>query len=512
MTPPAPPPEPQPEKMQRPRILRNWLSLAGVVIASGSLFCFLLLLLVDTMAHSANPYIGILTYMVAPFFLFTGIFLTVIGIVWERRQRKRGGATWAPALQIDLSRRRDRRILGVFLLCSVLFLLVSAVGSYQTYHFTESTVFCGETCHTVMEPELVGHSQGPHARVECVACHIGPGATWYVKSKLSGMYQVYATLTDKYPRPILTPIKNLRPAQETCEQCHWPAKFVGNLDRTYNTFLSDEANTPYTVRLTMKVGGGDPTHGPVGGIHWHMNVGSKVEYIAAQLKNGAWVADETRQKIPWVRVTDSQGVVTEYHVKGFNAAMQDQKIRTMDCIDCHNRPAHAFETPDDAVNLAISAGGIDRALPSIKKNAMDVLARHYANQAAALQGIATTLAERYPSDKFPQEQQQKSIRAAIAAVQEIYRNNYFPEMNASWANYPNNIGHKNWPGCFRCHDGEHATTDGKRMVKANDCNTCHTILAQGSGADLDLLSPNGQKFKHPGDEVDGACNDCHTGS
>jgi len=481
-----------------------------VVIALGSLFCFLLLLLLDAMAHFSNPYLGILTYMVVPFFLVTGIFLTAFGLLWDRwRRRKVAGLP--QSFQINLGRHRDRRILGIFLSCSTVFLLVSAVGSYQTYRFTESTEFCGESCHTVMQPELVGHSDGPHARVECVACHIGPGAAWYVKSKLSGMYQVYATLTDKYPRPILTPIKNLRPAQETCEQCHWPAKFVGNLDRTYNTYLSDEANTPFTIRLTIKVGGGDPTHGPVGGIHWHMNVGNKVEYIAAKLANGKWVPDETRQNIPWVRVTDSLGVVSEYGVKGFNARLLDQDVRTMDCIDCHNRPAHAFQTPDDAVNLAISMGEIDRGLPSIKKNTLAALGRHYTTQTNALEGIATTLAGQYPADKFPAEQQQISVRAAIAATQKIYRDNFFPEMNASWANYPNNIGHKDWPGCFRCHDGNHLTADAKRTIKANDCNACHTILAQGSGPELDLLSPNGQKFKHPGDEVDGGCTDCHTG-
>ncbi|HEX4085548.1 MAG TPA: NapC/NirT family cytochrome c [Chthoniobacteraceae bacterium] len=499
-----------PEKKPRIRLLQNWLCLCGIVVALASLFCFLLLLLLDAMAHSANPYIGILTYMVSPFFLFSGIFLTLAGLFWERWRGKRAGP-WTPTLQINLSSRRDRRMLVLFLLGSVSFLLVSAVGSYQTYHFTESTEFCGATCHTVMEPEMVGHSQGPHARVECVACHIGPGAAWYVKSKLSGMYQVYATIFDKYPRPIMTPIKNLRPAQETCEQCHWPAKFVGNMDRTYNTFLSDETNTPYTVRLVIKVGGADPTHGPVGGIHWHMNVGSRVEYIAAKRQSGKWVPDETRQNIPWVRVTDSQGVVSVYQVKGFNLPVADQKIRIMDCIDCHNRPAHAFQSPDDAVNLAISIGQIDRSLPWAKKDALIALGKHYSNQTEAMQGIATTLAGKYPVDKFPSEQQQKSVRTAIAAVQQIYRDNFFPAMNASWANYPNNIGHKDWPGCFRCHDGAHMAADGKTSIKANDCNACHTILAQGSGADLALLSPNGFKFKHPADDVDGSCNDCHSG-
>ena len=485
--------EPISPKKPRFGFFRNWLSLAGIVVALGSLFSFLLLFALDSLAHFSNPYIGVLTYLVAPSFLFLGVVLSVLGIVWQRwREKKNGGLV--PALQIDLGRPRDRRILGFFLGGASLFLLVSAVLSYHTYHYTESTQFCGQACHTVMKPELVTYSHGPHARVACVECHIGPGATWFVKSKLSGTYQVYAVAFNKYPRPVPTPIKNLRPAQETCEQCHWPKKFVGNLDRTYDYFLGDETNTPFSVRLTMKVGGGDPTHGPVGGIHWHMNVGNKVEYIAT---------DDARQKIPWVRVVDSQGVVSEYRVKGFTNNISGYTLRTMDCMDCHNRPAHTFQSPNDAINLAMSLHPDFRSLPWIKTNALHALTRPYTNETQALRGIATLLSERYSGDA--------RIRPVIEVVQQIYKDNFFPEMNASWAKYPNNIGHKDWPGCFRCHDGRHETVDGKRAIKANDCNACHTILAQGSGTELEQHSPNGQKFKHPGDEVDGACNDCHTG-
>jgi nitrate/TMAO reductase-like tetraheme cytochrome c subunit len=484
--------EPTTEKRPRFGFFRNWLSLAGVVLSLGSLFCFVLLFLLDSLSHFANPYIGVLTYLVAPGFLFIGVLMSATGIVWRRWRQKKTRAAM-PGFQIDLSRPRDRRMLGTFLGGSVVFLLVSAVLSYQTYHYTESVQFCGQACHTVMKPELVTYSHGPHARVACVECHIGPGAAWFVKAKVSGMYQVYAVAFNKYPRPVPTPIHNLRPAQDTCEQCHWPKKFVGNLDKTFNYFLADETNTPFTVRLLMKVGGGDPTHGPVGGIHWHMNVGNKVEYLAT---------DDARQKIPWVRLTDSQGAVSVYHTKNFTNAVDEQKVRTVDCMDCHNRPAHNYQSPNDAVNLAISLGHIDRGLPWIKSNAVYVLTKKYTNETQAVQGIATVLSDRYRDDA--------RVRPAIAAVQEIYTNNFFAEMNASWDKYPNNIGHKDWMGCFRCHDGQHKTSDG-RTIKANDCNACHTILAQGSGTELNLLSPNGQKFKHPGDEVDGACNDCHTG-
>ena len=486
-------PNPAPDR-RRFSVLRNWLSLVGLAVALGSLFSFLLLFVLDSIAHIANPYIGILTYLVAPGFLMIGLFLVVTGALWHRHRLKTGPGL--PTLQIDLSRPRDRRFLGLFIAGSLVFLLVSAVGSYKTYQYTESVQFCGEACHTVMKPELTTYLHGPHARVACVECHIGPGATWFVRSKLSGTYQVYATLFDKFQRPIPTPVKNLRPAQQTCNQCHWPQEFVGDLDRTYHYFLGDRTNTPYSIRLALKVGGGDPTHGPVGGIHWHMSIANRVEYIAT---------DEERQKIPWVRLTDSQGRVTVFRKKTFTNDISRYEIRTMDCIDCHNRPAHRYVPPSDAVNLALWLGQIDRQLPWIKTNAVYALTRPYTNSTEAMQGIAAVLAGRYPESPH--------LRQAISAVQKLYADNYFPEMNANWSVYPDNIGHRDWPGCFRCHDGGHQTEDGKRTIKANDCNACHTILSQGNGAELQQLSAGGQKFKHPEDLYDPSftCTDCHTG-
>ena len=347
----------------------------------------------------------------------------------------------------------------------------------------------------VMKPELTTHDHGPHARVACVACHVGPGATWFVRSKLSGSYQIYATAFDKYPRPIPTPIKNLRPARETCEQCHWPQKFTGSLDKTFTYFQSDETNTPYAIRLSVQIGGSDPTHGPVGGIHWHMVVGNTVEYIAT---------DAARQKIPWVRITDQQGVVTVYHEPRFTNGPSGYEIRKMDCMDCHNRPSHRYVPPDKAVNLAMELGQIDRTLPWIKTNAIFVLTRNYSSEEEARKGIATLLAERYPNDL--------RVQPAIAALQQIYADNFFPEMKANWSVYPDNIGHLRWAGCFRCHDGNHKTDDGKRVIDSHDCNSCHTILSQGSGAELLQLTPGGQPFKHPGGDYDLNCSMCHDGT
>lgn len=487
--------EPKPPAPVRFKLLRNWLSLTGLVIALGSLFAFLLLFLLDLFAHFSNPYIGVLTYLVAPGFLTLGLVLTILGALMQHRHQVRAGDT-ALRLQFDLARARDRRFLGLFVAGSTAFLFITAVGSYYSYQYTESVQFCGEACHTVMRPEMVTYRHSPHARVACVACHIGPGATWFVKSKLSGTYQVYAVLAHKYPRPIPTPVENLRPAQDTCEHCHWPREFVGNLDRTFVSYLSDKTNPVFTVRLLLKVGGADPTRGPVGGIHWHMSVANKIQYIAT---------DKARQKIPWVRMIDQQGVVTEYRIPSFTNDISHYEIRTMDCIDCHNRPSHQYATPNAAVDLALQLGQLDVGLPWIKTNAVWVLTRSYTNTTEALENIATTLANDYPGDR-PQ------VRQAIASVQKIYQDNFFPEMHASWRDYPNNIGHMDWPGCTRCHDDNHFAPDHKRKIQFSNCQQCHVILAQGRGAQLDKLNPEGFPFDHPGGDYSGMnCYDCHTG-
>jgi nitrate/TMAO reductase-like tetraheme cytochrome c subunit len=473
-------------------VFRNWISLSGLVLSMSGLFSFFLLLLLDAMAKQSNPYVGILTYMVAPGFIVGGLVIFVFGGWWRRRKIILATGI-KPALRVDFSLPRDRKTFAALLGCGIFFLFVSAIGSYQTYHFTESVQFCGQSCHQVMKPELVTYLHGPHSRVSCAECHIGKGAGWFVKSKLSGTYQVYAVAFDKYPRPVPTPVKNLRPAQDTCEQCHWPQKHVGNLERTYNYFLTDPTNTPFTVRMVLKVGGADPNRGPVGGIHYH--VANKMEYLAT---------DEKRQKIPYVRVTTQQGVVTEYRTARFTNAVAGTELRKMDCMDCHNRPAHRYMAPNKAVNLAMSLGRISQQIPSIKSNTVFALVQKYSNETQALEGIATHLSRSYPDDT--------RVPDVITEAQKIYSENFFPEMKANWSEYPENIGHKDWPGCFRCHDGNHQSPDGKKIFASSNCNGCHNIIAQGRGAELMQLTPEGQKFKHPdGETVEGGCNDCHNG-
>lgn len=488
----------------RPGLWRNWLSLAGGVVALGSFFAFLLLFAIDLFARTSNPYLGILAYVIAPAFLFLGLGMALAGIGWQRRHARKIGIAAPSLLAVDLSRPVDRKKLRLFVIGSVIFLLCTAIGSYQSYQVSESVTFCGQACHEPMKPEFTAYQFSPHARVACVDCHVGHGAEAFVKAKMNGVHQLIGVITGDFDRPIKTPIKNLRPARETCEECHWPQKFSGNIDRTYQHFLADETNTPYAVRLSLKVGGADPAHGPVGGIHWHVSQDNKIEYLAARQDQGVWVADDKRQQIPWVRVTSPEGVVTEYRTKKFTNDISSFEIRSMDCMDCHNRPSHRFRTPNDSVDFAIESGKIDRSIPWVKSNAVAVLMRNYTNESEALANIATYLRGKYPG--------RSGIEGLVQQVQTIYRHNFFPEMKADWRAYPENTGHKEWPGCFRCHDGKHtATTDSKKQIPASDCVSCHTIIAQGNDEELQQLSPAGHEFKHPGDPVDNSCTDCHTG-
>ena len=493
--------KPRPEKA--PSLMENWISLAGVILAGGAFFAVVTLIAIDLTWGFSTPYVGILTYIVTPAFLVGGLTLIVIGVLVEHRRRQHLAPGETPRHpRIDLNVPRHRKALTIVAVVTFVFLVTTGLGTYQSYHFTESVTFCGQTCHAVMNPEYTAYQNSPHARVTCVQCHIGPGAGWFVKSKLSGAYQVYATLANKYPRPIPTPIENLRPAQETCEQCHWPQKFYGNAERVNYHYLSDETNRPWTIRLLMKIGGGDPEHGRAGGIHWHMNIANTVEYIHT---------DSARQVIPWVRLTAPDGQVTVYQSESEPLSPEQvaaAETRRMDCIDCHNRPSHVYNAPARAVNLAMSTGRLSTTLPSIKRTAVGLLTAEYDSTSQALAAIEQGLTEQYRDSPDT-----SGVRQAVTAVQRIYQTNFFPEMRVNWRAYPTNLGHTIFPGCYRCHDGKHRSEDGR--VIAHSCTSCHIIIAQGSGAAADTIGPEGLEFQHPTNIGEMwrtvNCAVCHTG-
>jgi nitrate/TMAO reductase-like tetraheme cytochrome c subunit len=486
------------------------ISMAGLVLALITALTILFFLLARSGSGHSNPYLGLFVYMILPPFLLIGLLLVPVGMARQWKRVRAGLGELPKRPKIDFNNRTHRNAFGIFIAGGLIYGGLSAVGAYQAFHHTESVAFCGETCHTVMKPEHVAYQNSPHARVLCSACHVGEGAGWYAKSKLSGAYQVYAAAFNKYPRPIPTPIKNLRPAQETCERCHWPEKFFGAQQRQLNHYMYDEENTYWPIDMLIKTGGGDPKTGQTAGIHWHMNIGMRVEYIAR---------DEQRQDIPWIRVTDrGTGRVTTYQDE--DDPLTEEEIlagprRLMDCMDCHNRPSHKFRSPEYGVDLAILTGRIDRGLPSIKRVAVEAMAKVYETEAAAMRGIASEIPDYYRSNHPDLFQEKRvAIDEAVVAVQEQFSQSIFPEMKVRWENYPDNIGHMIFPGCMRCHNGAKVSEEG--WVITRDCRTCHTILSQGSGDRLEMAtSRDGLEFTHPdGDDDwrDTGCYECHMGT
>ena len=476
----------------------NWISASGAVIALGAFVAFVLLFFLDTTAPEPSPYLGILTFLVAPFFLISGLVFMLLGWLVDRWYlSKTGRVSSFLRFSLDFSDRMERRKFLLFGAGAMGFLVLSALGSYKTYHFTEGNAFCGEVCHTIMEPEYTTYQNSPHARVDCVDCHIGEGATWYVKAKIDGLYQVYAALAEIYPTPVPTPIESLRPSQDTCEKCHWPQVHTGNLDRMFEHYMTDDDNTPYSIRLILKVGGGDPRLGRVEGIHWHTDPSNRVEYIAL---------DEDRQDVPLVRLRRADGEEVVFLREDYDSVdeLAGHETRVMDCIDCHNRPAHIMLSPNDALDQAFSLNRLDPTMQSLKYNAVELLVGEYATVEEAHAAIREGLTDAYGDDP--------RLEDAVSELQRIYSQNFFPLMKANWSAYPNNLGHKNWAGCFRCHGGQHFNVVTSEPLQANDCNSCHTILAQGVGDQLLQLAPAGLAFEHPDGDVEGLlCSDCHNG-
>jgi hypothetical protein len=301
-----------------------------------------------------------------------------------------------------------------------------------------------------MQPEFVAHQTGPHANVKCVDCHVGAGAASFVSAKAAGTRRVLAMLRGNYLRPIVPEPNQLVKAAETCEECHSPARYHGDKVRRVVEYADNEKNAETVTTIRVHVGGGDERRGLATGIHWHMNVANEIEYIAT---------DKTRQTIPWVRMKDRDGHVREYVVAGTTSEqLAKGERRRMDCMDCHNRPSHVVApTPERAVNDAMATGLIPLTLPFIHRESVKALK---AGNPAALRD-------------FYQAQTRDQVERAVAAVQDIYQRNVFPSMNVTFGTYPDNIGHVDSPGCFRCHDDDHKSKDGKKI--GQDCETCHAI-------------------------------------
>ena len=440
--------------------------LAGVVLTTVSAVLFLIVFLADLFGLHTNPYIGIVFFLVVPVLFLLGLALTPIGGWLERRRRRRGLAStlWPP---IDLGNPRHRQVVLGLLALTMANVVIVSLASYRGIEYMNSVQFCGQTCHQVMKPEFTAHQQGPHARVACVVCHIGPGAAGFAKAKMSGTRQLLLAVRGIYERPITTPIRTLSPARDTCEQCHWPEKYHGDKIRRIYEYAEDEKNTESVTTLRVHVGGGNERLGTADGIHWHMNVANRVEYIAT---------DASRQNIPWVRVNDRFGQVREYAVSGVTAEQLAQgERRAMDCMDCHNRPSHPIAaSAERAVNEALATGAIPRSLPFVRRETVQLLKASHRSEEAAAAEISRSLRDFYQRRRgIGSGATGADIEKAVRTTTEIYRRNVFPLMKVTFGTYADNIGHVDSPGCFRCHDDDHRTRDGKAI--GQDCETCHTV-------------------------------------
>lgn len=450
-------------------IIRNPITIFGSILTTISALLFTAFMVLDMMGVQTNHYLGIVFVVAIPGLFVAGLVIIPFGMWRERRRLHKGLAPslrWWP--RIDLNSTRVRVIAFAVVVLTPVNVLIVGVAGYKAVEVSDSVVFCGATCHTVMQPEYTAYQAGPHSRVKCVQCHIGEGAGWFVKAKISGARQVLAVLRGSYNRPIASPVHNLRPAGDTCENCHWPTKFHGDKVETIYDYADDEKNTETVTNLRLRIGGKDGG-GKSAGIHWHVAAENSIEYLAL---------DDKRQNIAWVKQTTPDGGVVEYRALGVTDAdlAKATERRRMDCIDCHNRPSHIFaRSVERGVNSVLSNGGAPKDLPFLKREAVAALKIEYASREEAGAAIERSLAEFYKK-QYPETWtgRQKDIERTIASMKELYNRNIFPEMKVTWGFHPDNRGHMEFPGCFRCHDDNHKSKDGK--VIRQDCELCHEVL------------------------------------
>jgi hypothetical protein len=446
----------------------NAVTLIGAVLTTSTAVTMIGVWLVESTGRTVHPYAGIVIFLVLPALFVFGLVLMPIGVIWHRRRLHRRGES-PPPVHISFRDPVVLRALSLVGLLSLMNVSLLAIASYKGVEHMDSNAFCGTTCHEVMEPEYTAFLESPHSRVGCAQCHIGPGASWFVKSKLSGVRQVIAVAFNTHSRPIPSPVEQLRPARETCEQCHWPQKFQGDRLVVIDKFAEDEANTRTTTVLMLKVGGHRGSL--VSGIHGHhLSADSRIRYVST---------DGKRQIIPRVTWIDDAGKAVEFNssdVKVSAADLANGEHRTMDCMDCHNRPSHTFALPERALDDSMVTGHISAKLPFVKREALALIKADYPDRDRAAAAIDQGLTGFYRT-KYPDiyRSARTELQLAIAETRRVYQRNVFPAMKVGWGTYPNNIGHQDFPGCFRCHDGNHAAADGR--VIRQDCDLCHNLLA-----------------------------------
>ncbi len=449
----------------------NKVGLVGVVLTTSSFVTFIILELARIIGVFTSAYAGLVTYLLFPAVFILGLVLIPIG--WYLRKKDTGlsgkellAESFAdPDTKIGFFGSTVFRTIVIFTLINITFMTMA--GS-RMLNFMDTPRFCGTACHSVMNPEWVTYQDSPHARVACVECHVGEGVGALIDSKINGTWQMISVTFDLLQRPIPTPVHQLRPARETCEKCHWPDKFYGGRLRTIVHYGNDSASTPAYTTLNLKVDAGKVN--PGGGIHWHVSEQNEIRYASV---------DDLRETMIWVERKLPDGSYKRYRNANTNEESVDEdQIRTLDCIDCHNRATHIYKDPHDAVNEAIRLGLLNRSLPYIKREAVAALTKNYADSVSAMEGISNGF-EGFYRLNYPALASTGAARldSAVAALTKIYYRNVHHGMNIKWGTYPSQIGHRygTGSGCFRCHNESMVDDSGKAV--SSDCTLCHSILA-----------------------------------
>jgi nitrate/TMAO reductase-like tetraheme cytochrome c subunit len=467
------------ESWLRPALFfgNNPISLAGGALTTASGITLVAYWLIELFGHpSANPYLGIIVLLILPGLFLAGLVLIPIGVVFRRRKLRKAGQIPAEFPKVDLNDPIFRHGIDIVLVATIVNFLVVATATYHGASYMDSPQFCGSSCH-VMAPEFTAYQISPHSHVACVDCHIGAGAQAYVNAKVNGTKQLIEVtfhplaplaprIIPDYPTPIPSPVASLRPARYTCEACHTPTRFEGDKLLVKSSYADDEINSESQTVLILHLGGEDSLARRTGIHGAHLG---HIEYIAT---------DPARATVPWVERTNSDGSQTVYAASALKGAQPQGERRVMDCTDCHNRAAHSFVTPEQAINRSMAEGAISPSLPWIHKEGLVLLKGDYTSQADAAVKIPQQLEAFYRS-QHPEVMDQKAtlVTAAGQRLVTLYGQNVFPFMKVTWGTHPNNLGHQDYPGCFRCHDGDHAAKDGTSITQ--DCAACHNLLAVG---------------------------------
>ncbi|MGB6134604.1 MAG: NapC/NirT family cytochrome c [Acidobacteriaceae bacterium] len=442
----------------------NPLSLIGGALTTASAFVLVGFWIVSIFGHagSTNPYLGIVLDLFLPGFFVLGLAVIPVGIWLRRRQLIAAGAMPATYPQIDLRNPAFRHGIEIVVIATFINFVILGTATYRGVTYMDSAHFCGTSCH-VMAPQWAAYQASPHSHVDCVECHVGSGMKSYVQAKVNGTKQLFEVALNDYPRPITAPLNALRPARETCEECHSPTRFTGEKLLVKTTFGDDVNNSVTRTVLVLHLGGVDSLSHRTGIHGHHLN---HFEYVSA---------DPDAQHIIAVTATNPDGTTTEYVDSTWKGPVKGY-TRTMDCMDCHNQATHVFQTPQDAVDEAMADGTPSPSLPFVHKEGLQLIQATYTSQAEAGQKIVAGLDDFYRT-QYPQvwQAQRPLVDAAAKRLVVMYDRNVFPSMKVTWGTYPNNIGHMAFPGCFRCHDGNHLAKNGQTL--SNDCSLCHNLLA-----------------------------------